>query len=598
MKRCAAVAAVICFLAGVPAGATVRYRISLAHPEGHFFQVTMTIPRAGSGMEVALPAWNALYQIRDFAYRVQDVRATWTLENGVVVQWQVTKLTKDTWKLTDPGDTATGASPREVRVQYRIFWDDPGPFDSQVNAHHAFVNFAEVLMYLPQHRGEDVRVDFADVPSAWKATAELRAGGGENSFSAISYDALVDAPAEIGTFEEAHFTENGARYRMVIDGNNEERAALLDGLRRIAGYETTLMRGAPFDEYLFLFHIGPYDEAGGGGMEHANCTAIGASSANGALRIAAHEFFHLWNVKRIRPVSLQPVDYSQEQWTRALWFAEGVTSTYCSYTLLRSGIWSRTAFYDDLAGQIADLESRPARRWKSVEEASLDAWLETYEFYGRPDTSISYYNKGQIVGDMLDLTIRNATDNHASLDDVMRRMNTEYAQKGKFYDDSEGVRGVAEEVAGRSLADFFARYVSGTTEIPYNEFLGPAGLQLHTTQEENADLGFDVGRGPDGRSVVAAVASGGLAADAGLATGDGLVSINGEAFPRYISRWMREHLRPGETVRLVVERNGMQKAVQYSAGTDTQQHDELVEIPNATARQVRIREGWLKGTTN
>jgi predicted metalloprotease with PDZ domain len=385
---------------------------------------------------------------------------------------------------------------------------------------------------------------------------------------------------------------------VVIDGDANEKANLVDGLQRIVSYETTLMKSAPFEEYLFLFHIGPYEEAGGGGMEHANCTAIGASSANGAERIAAHEFFHLWNVKRIRPASLQPVDYSREQYTRALWFAEGVTSTYASYALLRSGIWNRAAFYDDLAGQIADLDSRPARQWKSVEEASLDAWLEKYDFYARPDTSISYYNKGQIVGEMLDLTIRNDTDNHASLDDVMRRMNVEYAEKGKFYDDSNGVRGAAEEVAGRSLADFFTRYISGTSEIPYNEYLGLAGLQLRETQGESADLEFDVDRGPDGRSVVAAVAPGSAAQSADLAAGDVLLKINGEAFPRFISRWAREHLRPGESVRLAVERNGAQKTIQYAAGTDTQQHYEIIEIPNATAAQIRIREGWLKGTTN
>lgn len=488
MKRRAAMPALIVFLAALPAGATIRYRISLAHPEQHFFNVTMTIPRAESGTEVALPAWNALYQIRDFAYRVEDVQASES-GNGTTA-WRVTKLTKDTWKLTDAQNGSAGAPSSQVDVEYRIFWDDPGPFDSQLNAHHGFVNFAEVLMYLPQRRDEDVRVEFANVPVGWKTTAELHTGGAENSYSALGYDALVDAPAELGEFEETQFTENGARYRVVIDGDASEESSLVDGLRRIVGYETTLMRGAPFEEYLFLFHIGPYEEAGGGGMEHMNCTAIGAPSAAGAVRIAAHEFFHLWNVKRIRPASLQPVDYSTEQCTRALWFAEGVTSAYASYALLRSGIWNRAAFYDDLAGQIADLDSRPARRWKSVEEASLDAWLEKYDFYARPDISISYYNKGQIVGDMLDLTVRDATDNRASLDDVMRRMNTEYAEKGKFYDDSAGVRGAAEEVAGRSLTDFFSRYVSGTTEIPYNELLALVGLQLRTTQQATAELGF------------------------------------------------------------------------------------------------------------
>ena len=186
-------------------------------------------------------------------------------------------------------------------------------------------------------------------------------------------------------------------------------------------------------------------------MEHANCTAIGSGSVEGAIAVAAHEFFHAWNVKRIRPQTLEPVDFTKEQYTRALWFAEGITSTYAAYTLERSGLWPKEKFYADLAAQISDLDSRPARLWQSVEESSLDAWLEKYDEYRLPDRSISYYNKGQIVGEMLDLAIRNATVNRKSLDDVMRRMNDEYANKGKLYDDSNGVRAAAEEVAVQGL---------------------------------------------------------------------------------------------------------------------------------------------------
>ena len=213
-------------------------------------------------------------------------------------------------------------------------------------------------------------------------------------------------------------------------------------------------------------------------MEHANCTAISAATTKGALEVAAHEFFHVWNVKRIRPQTLEPVDYSREQYTRALWFAEGVTSTYGSYALLRSGISTRGEFYADLAEQINELQSRPARLWQSVEQSSLDAWLEKYDFYSRPDISISYYNKGQILGDLLDLTIRDETDNRRSLDDVLRRMSAEYALRGKFYDDSMGVRRVAEEVAGRDLGEFFSRNVAGVAELPFDKLLAVAGIVL------------------------------------------------------------------------------------------------------------------------
>ena len=186
----------------------------------------------------------------------------------------------------------------------------------------------------------------------------------------------------------------------------------------------------------------------------------------------------MWNVKRIRPQALEPVDYTKEQYTRALWFAEGFTSTYGSFALERTGLWSKTEFYEDLATQIKRLQSRPAHTWQSVEESSLDAWFEKYDDYSAPERSISYYNKGQIVGVLLDLSIRDATDNRKSLDDVLRLMNDEFARQGKFYDESAGIRAAVEEVAGKSFDDFFRRYVSGVDEIPYNDFLGIAGLEL------------------------------------------------------------------------------------------------------------------------
>jgi predicted metalloprotease with PDZ domain len=224
-------------------------------------------------------------------------------------------------------------------------------------------------------------------------------------------------------------------------------------------------------------------------MEHANSTVIAAETIDGAATVAAHEFFHVWNVKRIRPQSLEPVDYTKEQYTRALWFAEGVTDTYAAYTLERTGLYSKDQFYANLAEQIATVESRPAHVWQSAEESSLDAWFEKYDGYSVPGRSISYYDKGQILGVLLDLAIRDATDNHKSLDDVLRRMNDEYARQGKFYNDSQGIRAAVEEVSGKSFEDFFRCYVSGVDPIPYNEFLGIAGLELKTGSAQGADPG-------------------------------------------------------------------------------------------------------------
>jgi predicted metalloprotease with PDZ domain len=451
--------------------ATIDYTISVAKPEEHTFRVTMTVPDAEGTVQFQLPAWNALYQIRDFAYHVRAVRA----ESGGA-PLPVRKLDKQTWQVD------AGRGKRAIALFYAADWDDSSAFSSQLNADHAFINFATILMYIPARREEDVRVAFADVPTSWKIAVSLPVASTANAFSARNYDALVDAPAELSNFDEFRFTTEApggvARIRVVVHSQKAVGEAALkrfeEVLRRIVTTQTGIMREAPFEEYMFLFNLG----SGGGGMEHANSTAIHASSLDTAMGVSSHEFFHLWNVKRIRPKSLEPVDYTKENWTRALWFAEGVTSTYGNYTLVRSGLWSSKQFLDDLAGEIAQLESRPARLWKSVEEASLDAWFEKYNAYRRPAYSISYYNKGQILGVLLDILIREETENRKGLDDVLRLMNTEFARKGRYYDDSTDIRAAAERVAGRSFAEFFTRYVSGTDELPCEEILFKAGLRL------------------------------------------------------------------------------------------------------------------------
>jgi len=592
------VCAFVFLLSARPAAGTVGYKISLKDPEQHVFHVSMTIPRPAPETRLAMPAWNALYQVRDFTYRIRNVQVFSLPDSGAPAEnLPVRKLDKQTWEIVGGGKNAGVVS--SLMVRYSISWDDVGPFNSQLNARHAFVNFAEVLLYVPDRRSEEITVEFDDLPASWRAIAELPAGTAPNSFSAASYDTLVDAPAEIGKFEEFGFDEGGAHFRVVVDAKEWRRDRLENYLRHITAYELQLMGGPPFHRYTFFFHIGPYAESGGGGMEHADCTAIGSSSIESAITTAAHEFFHAWNVKRIRPQTLEPVDFTKEQYTRALWFAEGVTNTYASYTLERSGIWPKERFYADLAAQISELDSRPAHRWQSVEESSLDAWLEKYDEYRQPERSISYYNKGQIVGEMLDLVIRNATDGHKSLDAVMTRMNQAYAKQGKYYDDTNGVRAVAEEVTGTSLDDFFRRYVSGTDEIPYDKFLEPVGLELKVELHNIADLGFWTAGGRAGGSTVAVsqVVPGSGAEAAGLLAGDVLLELNGETVPAFLSGWVRQHA-PGEIVKLRVHRDGKVLDLSFALGSNETKKYSISEVAHATDTQKRIREGWLRGTVN
>ncbi len=565
---------------------TIRYEVSLAHPEQHQFHVTMTIPDVTGEVNVQMPAWNALYQIRDFSERVQRVVAFAGSERA-----PIEKIDKQTWRIR--GDGA-------IKIQYAIYWDEVGPFASQLNSEHAFINPAMILFYVANRRSEAVHIAMPDVPELWLvAGASVQGmesmGGARNFFGdAASYDELADGPIEAGKFEEFQLTGIKPEIWVVIHGDNWKRKEVEEDLKRICQYELKLMDGAPFERYTFILHIGK--GAGGGGMEHANSTAIGVSSDEYLPGVAAHEFFHLWNVKRIRPASLEPVDYAKEQYTRALWFAEGVTNTYGAYTLVRSGIWSKEQFYADLGAQITELENRPANRWQSAEQSSLDAWLEKYPLYNQPEYSISYYTKGQVLGDLLDILIRDRTENEKSLDDVLRAMNTDFAKQGKTYRDSLDARLTVEKIAGSSFEEFFGKYVAGIEPFPYQRVLALAGLELRIQEHQRPALGFTAARDATGALVVQSVAADGPAALADLRVGDTILAWNRGEVPRRTDRWLREQ-KPGDLLKLWVGREEKKVSLEFRLGQIKETFYGVMEDGRANEKARHIREGLLHGAT-
>lgn len=461
------------FLPGI-ASATISYQISLAHPELHTFHIRMTIPEVKDSVTVQMPAWNALYEIRDFASHVSQVTAA--NESGAL---PIEKLDKQTWRITGSG---------KITISYDTFWDEPGPFASQLNSEHAFINPAMILMYVPNRRDEQVEAQFVDEPAGWRIVTTALSGMRNGSLiQAKKFDEMADSPVEVGNVVAFKLGDEPPGVYILIHGKIDKQQEFRTKLAQICQYELSLMGGPPYPQYVFVFHIG--DNVGGGGMEHANGTAISARTEDAALRIAAHEFFHLWNVKRIRPASLEPIDYTKEQYTKSLWFAEGVTSTYERFAFVRTGIWTKNAFYEAVGRQITDLESRPANAWQSAEQSSLDTWFEKYPIYYQPDHSVSYYTKGSIIGVLLDLWIREQTNNTRSLDDMMRAMNEQFGKTGKPYRDREDLEAVCSQTAKASCKEFFDKYVSGTVPFPYDEYFGFAGLKIRRTVHSSAQMG-------------------------------------------------------------------------------------------------------------
>jgi predicted metalloprotease with PDZ domain len=373
---------------------------------------------------------------------------------------------------------------------------------------------------------------------------------------------------------------------------------IVSALRGLVASATDWMKDRPYQNYLFIYHF-PRGPAGGG-MEHAYSTAMDinanrlAESPLSLGDLTAHEFFHLWNVKRIRPQSLEPIDYTRENYSPALWFSEGVTTTAANIIRVRGGLLDEARCLKGLAAEIGELQRRPAHLTQSAEESSLDAWLEKYDYYRLPDRSISYYNKGYLLGVLLDLQVREATNDSASLRDVFLWLNQNYARKGQFFPDSAGVRQAAELVSHADLGWFFQKYVAGTEEIPWDKFFMTVGLHLVQRTVSVGDPGFVAVHNFDAAPAVGAIAAGGNAERAGLAVGDDILEMNGQAAGSDFAQRLAE-LRPGDNLHLRVRNPGGERELDWKLAGREEVSYELKDVDNLTPQQKTRRAAWLKG---
>ncbi len=587
LALCAAIlAASSALLAQSPS--PVAYRVDLSSPEQHLVEVQIILPAGAPQRDLQLPVWNALYQVRDFAQYVNWVRAKDRSGKALSVR----ELDKSRWQIQ-------GADGGAI-VEYQIYVDSPGPFGAQLNTHHAFFNLAQILMYPVDARSTPLLVRFSHVPEGWHIATPLTSSSGAE-FTAANYDRLVDSPVEIGNFQESDFDEAGGHFRVIVDADPADyhMAKIVVALHTIVATAMSWMNDRPFDNYTFIYHF-PRGPAGGG-MEHAYSTAIdlNADSIKQSLdpltSVTAHEFFHLWNVKRVRPQTLEPVDYTKENYTRALWFSEGVTSTAEGTIQLRAGLLDEKQYLDRLGEQITELERRPAHLTQSAEESSLDAWLEGNGYYRRPERSISYYNKGELLGVMLDLAVREASHGQASLREVLQWMNENYGKKGRFFNDSEGVRVSAEAVAHADLSSFFTKYVAGTEEIPWDDVLRSIGLRVEAVRNTVPDMGFIASRNFDGPMVIAAVTPGSEAEHAGLQVGDTIVELLGKPAGQE-SRQELARMNPGDALAVKVRsRRGGERELKWKIGSRQEISYEVKDLDQVTAQQRARRTAWLKG---
>jgi predicted metalloprotease with PDZ domain len=525
----------------------------MPEPHTHLLHVEVEADGVDAPVTLAMPSWTpGSYLMREFPRNVQ--RFTASDAAGNVVSW--IKTDKNRWLVDPPADG-------RLRVAYEVYANEVSVRTSHVDSTHAAVNGASVFAYVEGREGDPVELTI-DAPPGWRVATALRRSG--DGYRAEDYDELVDAPLEIGTHAEIEWEVAGKTHRWAIWGRGNYDAARLAGdTSRIILAEQALFGSLPYPDYTFILHLAP---GGSGGLEHRDSTVLLADrwSFRGPayerfLGLVAHEFFHLWNGKRIRPAALGPFDYTRENYTRDLWVVEGITSYYTDLVLRRAGLISGARYLERLAEAITRHQSLPGRAVQTLADSSWDAWIKFYRpDANTPNSAVSYYEKGMLVALLLDLRIRAETDNARSLDDVMRRLWADFEANGAGFEEG-AVERIAAEVAGVELASFFDRALRGTDELPFHEILSSVGLLLRPTHEippgdparteVRTGLGF---RTEGGRVTVATVSADSAGMRAGVNAGDELVALDGiRIAPETLAARLAERAH-GDRVRLTLFR--------------------------------------------
>jgi predicted metalloprotease with PDZ domain len=566
----------------------IRYTLSMPDPNSHLFHVRMEVKEApGGSVDLVMPAWTpGSYKVRDFAKNVQDFSAGRHA-------WR--KVDKSRWRVESGGDVA---------VEYNVWAFELSVQSSHLDHEHGYVNGASVFLYVDGHKDAPVELEIR-APRGWQVATGLDRKGAR--WVAPDYDVLVDCPIEIGAFAKRTFRVRGVPHHVVIHGTgNYDEAAMLADVRRIVETEVRIMREIPYRHYTFLLHNAPER---GGGLEHLNSTSLQypahlyrpREKYENFLELVAHEFFHLWNVKRIRPEMLGPFDYEREVYTTLLWVMEGLTSYYDTLVPCRARITNPEKYFKRMAERIQKYEERPGRRRQSLSQSSFDTWISLYQpNENAPNCQMSYYDKGELVGMCLDLEIRRRTGNARSLDDVMRHLFEAYGRGGKGFPEPEFKR-ACERFAG-NLDRFFADYVDGVAEIPWNRFLAHAGVRLEkqpkkpeegeAARRERPWLGIATQKSGSVLAI-ASVVEDSPAWKGGLSAKDELVALDGARVNPDDWEKRLDEREPGERLRVTVFRSGFLKDLVVTLGRKENATWVLKRVDRPTPLQKRIYEGWL-----
>jgi predicted metalloprotease with PDZ domain len=569
---------------------SIQYQILMPQPESHLFEVQLEIEGWHAAiLDLKMSAWTpGSYLIREYVRHLQDFKAI----GERPLQWH--KLTKNHWQIETEGSSS-------LRIRYRIFANELTVRTNHLDATHGYFNPAALCFYIPGFEHNSIQVTVIPPDSTWKITTPLESVAGTvNTFRAADFDTLVDSPFEIGNHQRYDFEVLGKSHQLAIWGQgNIDPAQVIRDTQKIIQVEADIFSGLPYDRYVFLLHL---SNQGFGGLEHKfsctlNYSRFGFRSPDKYhrfMQLVAHEFFHLWNVKRIRPKALETFDYDQENYTPSLWFSEGTTSYYDLVIPFRAGIYDARAFLKALSKEITRFLTTPGRHVQPLSESSFDAWIKLYRRDAYSDNSqISYYLKGEMVSLLLDLLIREQTHHQRSLDDVMRYMWEQFGQPEVGFT-PEQLQAVIEAMAGQDLTDFWQRYLHTTEELPLAEYLERFGLQLEAerTEDKPPYLGMTV-KSEHGRELVKFVEVASPAQLAGIDSGDELLALDGV---RVAAEELGDRLKnyePGDTVHITVFHQDELRTYQVELAPPRASQYQLVSVANPSSEQEKNCLAWL-----
>lgn len=573
---------------------SISYKLGMSKPQNHYFEVEMELTDfKNATLDLKLPVWApGSYLVREFASKIDLVRATDDKGKPLTIN----KVDKNTWRVETK-------KAKKIIVKYEVYSFELTVRTSFLDLTHGYVNGTSVFMYVDGFKNLSGNLTVIPYNTFKKVTTALpKRNDGiatDNVFyyTFNDYDQLVDCPIEIGNQVEFTFIAAGIPHHVAMYGEaNYDIDRLKFDMAKIVESTTNIFGFNPNNEYWFIIHN---TTNGGGGLEHTNSTTLNVrrwsyegSAYLGFLSLVAHEYFHLWNVKRLRPIELGPFDYDKENYTSLLWVMEGFTSYYDELILRRAGFYSQEDYINKLFGTINSVENQPGNKVQPVAHASFDAWIKAY----RPNensynTTISYYSKGQLIGVICDAMIIDATNGKKSLDDFMQVMYDKYYVKAKRGFTEAEFKKEMELITGTNLDQFFADYIHGTRTIDYNTYFSKVGLNVTNMGSTEPSFGTSLAD-ENGKLIVKRVQPRSAAENAGVSVNDEILAVNGfrasqKGFSDYIGK-----LVVGEKFKLLVARDDVLMELNASMGETTKAMYRPMLAEGDKAQ--RLFEIWLR----